>query len=141
KCLYLAFEESPKQIIRNMKSIGINLQPWVDKGLLKFHATRPTLYGLEMHLINIYDLVNEFQPDLVVFDPISNLITAGTQEEVKSMLTRLLDFLKNKMITSMSTSLTTMSQMDTEVGVSSLMDSWIDLKANEKDGERNRTID
>ena len=141
KCLYLAFEESPKQIIRNMMSIGINLQPWVDKELLKFHATRPTLYGLETHLVNIYDLVNEFQPDLIIFDPISNLVSAGTEEEVKSMLTRLLDFLKNQMITSMSTSLTTMSQMDSDVGVSSLMDSWIDLKANEIDGERNRTLD
>ena len=102
KCLILAFEESPKQIIRNMRSIGIDLQPWVDKGLLKFHATRPTLYGLETHLVTIYQMVNEFQPDVVIFDPISNLITVGTTEEVKSMLTRLIDFLKSKQITTLS---------------------------------------
>ncbi len=141
KCLYLAFEESPKQIIRNMRSIGINLDPWVNEGLLKFHATRPTLYGLETHLVNIYELVNEYQPDMVIFDPISNLISVGTKEEVKSMLTRLLDFLKSRTITSMSTALTSMDQKDIDIGVSSLMDSWIDLKAIVTDGERNRTID
>ena len=89
-----------------MRSIGIDLQPWVDKGLLKFHATRPTLYGLETHLVTIYKIVNEFQPDMVIFDPISNLITIGTADEVKSMLTRLLDYLKNRQITTLSTSLT-----------------------------------
>ncbi len=141
KCLYLAFEESPKQIIRNMRSIGINLDPWVNEGLLKFHATRPTLYGLETHLVNIYELVNEYQPDMVIFDPISNLVNVGTKEEVKSMLTRLLDFLKSRTITSMSTALTSMDQKDIDIGVSSLMDSWIDLKAIVTDGERNRTID
>jgi circadian clock protein KaiC len=141
KCLILAFEESPKQIIRNMRSIGIDLQPWVDKGLLKFHATRPTLYGLETHLVTIYQMVNEFQPDVVIFDPISNLITVGTTEEVKSMLTRLIDFLKSKQITTISTSLTIMGQIETDVGVSSLTDTWIDLKSVETNGERNRTID
>ncbi len=113
KCLYLAFEESPKQIIRNMGSIGINLQSWLDKGLLKFHATRPTLYGLETHLVSTYNLVNEFQPEMVIIDPISNIITVGTAEEVKSMLTRMLDFLKSKEITTLSTSLTDMDQIRT----------------------------
>ena len=88
KCIIFAFEESPKQIIRNMRSIGIDLQPWADKGLLKFHSTRPTLYGLETHLATIHKIINEFQPDVVIFDPISNLITVGSPEEVKSMLTR-----------------------------------------------------
>lgn len=88
KCIYLAFEESPEQIIRNMKSIGIDLGHWVDKGLLKFHATRPTLYGLEIHLVTIYKLVNEFMPDVAVIDPISNLITVGSPNDVKSMLIR-----------------------------------------------------
>lgn len=141
KCLYLAFEESPKQIMRNMQSIGIDLESPVTKGLLKFHATRPTLYGLETHLVKIYELVNKFQPDIVIFDPISNLITVGTREEVKSMLTRLLDFLKGNIITSMSTALTMTDKKDIELGVSSLMDSWIDLQAIITDGERNRTID
>lgn len=92
-------------------------------------------------MVSIYELVNQFQPDIIIFDPISNLISVGTTDEVKSMLTRLLDFLKNRQITSMSTSLTLMEQMETDVGVSSLMDSWIDLKAIETDGERDRTID
>ena len=141
KCLFFAFEESPKQIIRNMKSIGIDLKPWVDKGLLKFHSTRPTLYGLETHLVTIHKMVNDYNPDMVIFDPISNLITVGTRDEVKSMLTRLIDFLKNREITTLSTSLRIMGQLETDIGVSSLMDTWIDLKALETNGERNRTID
>jgi circadian clock protein KaiC len=141
KCLYLAFEESPKQIIRNMRSIGIDLQPWLDKGLLKFQATRPTIYGLETHLVSTYNLVNEFKPEMVIIDPISNIITVGTAEEVKSMLTRLLDFFKSREITTLSTSLTDMDKIQTEFGISSLMDTWIDLKAILTDGERNRTID
>ena len=141
KCLIFAFEESPKQIIRNMKSIGIDLQPYVDKGLLKFHATRPTLYGLETHLVTIHKIVNNFQPDVVVFDPISNLITVGSSDEVKSMLTRLIDFLKSKQITTLSNALTVQGQMEADIGVSSLMDTWIDLKSVVTNGERNRTID
>ena len=141
KCIYLAFEESPEQIIRNMRSIGIDLGHWVDKGLLKFHATRPTLYGLEIHLVTIYKLVNETIPDIVVIDPMSNLITAGSLTDVKSMLTRLIDFLKDKQITSLATSLSLMGQVETDVGVSSLMDTWIDLRSKENNGERNRTID
>ena len=141
KCLIFAFEESPKQIIRNMRSIGIDLQPWVEKGVLKFHATRPTLYGLENHLVIIHKIVKDFQPDVVIFDPISNLITVGTLEDVKSMLTRLIDFLKNLQITTLSTSLTLTRHMGTDIGVSSLMDTWIDLKSVETNGERNRTID
>lgn len=141
KCLYIAFEESPKQIIRNMKSIGINLEQWVDKGLLRFHATRPSLYGLELHLVTIYRLINDFKPDIVVFDPISNLISIGDPDEVKSMLTRLIDFLKGKNIAALSTSLSLMGQTEVGMGVSSLMDTWIDLRAIESNGERNRTID
>ena len=141
KCLFFAFEESPKQIIRNMRSIGIDLKPWMDKGLLKFHSTRPTLYGLETHLVTIHKMVSDFKPDIVIFDPISNLITVGTRDEVKSMLTRLIDFLKNQQITTLSTSLRVMGQLEADIGVSSLMDTWIDLKALETNGERNRTID
>jgi circadian clock protein KaiC len=141
KCLIFAFEESPKQIIRNMRSIGIDLQPWVEKGLLEFHATRPTLYGLETHLVTIYQMVNKFQPDVIIFDPISNLITVGTSEEVKSMLTRVMDILKNKQITTLSTALRKLGQIETDLGVSSLMDTWINLNSVETNGERNRTID
>ena len=141
KCLIFAFEESPKQIIRNMRSIGIDLKPYVDKGLLKFHATRPTIYGLETHLVNIHKIINNFAPDVVVIDPISNLITVGSSDEVKSMLTRLIDFLKSKQITTLSNSLTVMGQIEADIGVSSLMDTWIDLKSVVTNGERNRTID
>lgn len=140
-CLYLAFEESPKQIIRNMRSINIDLGQWVDKGLLKILATRPTLHGLEVHLVSIYKAVNDFKPDNVVFDPISNLITVGNTDEVKSMLTRLIDFLKSENITTLSTSLSMGGKIETDVGVSSLMDTWINLEAVESNGERNRTID
>ena len=141
KCLIFAFEESPKQIIRNMRSIGIDLKPYIDKGLLKFHATRPTIYGLETHLVTIHKIVNDFQPDVVVFDPISNLINVGSSDEVKSMLTRLIDFLKSKQITTLSNSLTVMGNIEADIGVSSLMDTWIDLKSVVTNGERNRTID
>ncbi len=141
KCLIFAFEESPKQIIRNMRSIGIDLQKYEDEGLLKFHATRPTIYGLETHLVNIHQLVNDFQPDVVIIDPISNLITVGMPDEVKSMLTRLIDFLKSRQITTLSTALRMMGTIETDIGVSSLMDTWIDLKSLESNGERNRTLD
>ncbi len=141
KCLIFAFEESPKQIIRNMRSIGVDLQPWINEGLLKFQATRPTLYGLETHLVTIYKIVNEFKPDVVIFDPISNLISVGSPDEVKSVLIRIIDFLKNMQITTLSTSLTLMGKIETDIGVSSLMDTWIDLKSVETNGERNRTID
>lgn len=141
KCIYLAFEESPEQIIRNMRSIGIDLGHWVDKGLLKFHATRPTLYGLEIHLVTIYKLINEIMPDVIVIDPMSNLITIGSLTDVKSMLIRLIDFLKDKQITSLATSLSLMGQVEADVGVSSLMDTWIDLRSKENNGERNRTLD
>jgi circadian clock protein KaiC len=141
KCLIFAFEESPKQIIRNMRSIGIDLQPWVDKELLKFHAARPTLYGLETHLVTIYKTVNQFQPDLVIFDPVTNLVSVGKNIEVKSMLTRVIDYMKNSQITTLSTALRQMGQIETDIGISSLMDTWINLKSVETNGERNRTID
>lgn len=141
KCLIFAFEESPKQIIRNMRSIGIDLEPWIEKGLLKFQATRPTLYGLETHLVTIHESVAEFKPEVVIFDPVSNLISVGNIDEVKSMLMRLIDYLKSKQITSLSTYLTLMGEMETDIGVSSLMDTWIDLKTIKQNGERNRTLD
>ena len=142
KSLYFAFEESPHQIIRNMKSIGINLQPHLDKGLLKFEASRPTLFGLEMHLLNIYRKIREFKPQVVVLDPISNLITAGLIHEVKAILIRLIDYLQSEQITVMFTALnlnTTFSEQ-TDEGVSSLVDAWITVKDIEINGERNRGL-
>ena len=141
RCLYLAFEESQDQIIRNMSSIGLDLAPWVDKGLLKFHATRPTFYGLEMHLAIIHKLTNEFQPRAVIMDPITNLTIVASNEEVKSVLMRLGDFFKNRKITSFFTNLTHPDQLEeTSTGVSSLMDVWLLVLNVESYGERNRVF-
>jgi circadian clock protein KaiC len=142
RCIYFAFEESPEQIIRNMHSIGMNLEKHVDKGLLMFHASRPTLYGLEMHLVVIYKLIKKFKPAAIVLDPISNLITVGEVGEVKSILTRLIDFLQTEQITVLFTALTlnTIVNDQTDEGVSSLVDSWILVRDIEIKGERNRGL-
>jgi circadian clock protein KaiC len=142
RALYFAFEESSNQIIRNMRSLGIDLEPWVKKGLLRFAAARPTLFGLEMHLVTIHKAIEEFKPTAVVVDPISNLMTSAGILEVKAMLTRLIDYLKGKQITAFCTDLTTaaMDLEQTEVGISSLMDAWLLLKAIEEKGERNRGL-
>ena len=140
KCLFFAFEESPSQIIRNMGSIGMNLQQHVDKGLLKFYASRTTLYGLEMHLVAIHKAINTFKPDVVILDPITNLITVGSVSEVKLMLVRLIDFLQQEQITVMFTALTLNMVINeqTNEGVSSLVDAWLLIKDIELNGERNR---
>ena len=142
KCLYLAFEESPQQLMRNMRSIGIDLQPWLDARLLHLHAARPTLQGLEMHLLGIHRLVREIKPAAVVIDPISNLLKVGDPMEVQSILMRLVDFLKSHGVTALFTSLTSSGEdiESTQVGISSLMDTWILLKTLEIDGERNRGL-
>lgn len=142
RCLYFAFEESRNQIIRNMRSIGIDLEQWVNKGLLEFRNSRPTLYGLEMHLVSMHKAIESFNPAIVVIDPISNLVAAASEMEVKSMLSRLIDYLKMKQVTALCTDLTVMggSLERTEVGISSLMDTWILLKVMEESGERNRGL-
>lgn len=140
KCLFLVFEESPNQIIRNMASIGMDLQKHVDDGLLHFHASRPTIYGLEMHLVAIHKLIRKIKPDVVALDPITNLITVGSVSEVKSMLVRLIDFLQQEQITVMFTalSLNTITNEQTDEGISSLVDAWLMVKDIESNGERNR---
>lgn len=141
RCLYFGFEESTSQIIRNMKSIGIDLRQWVDRGLLKFQTARPTLYGLEMHLVSMYKLIQEFEPQLVVVDPISNLTAVGNGSDVKLMITRLLDFLKIKNITSVLLDLSSVEHTEqTGIGISSLTDTWISLRDIELNGERNRGL-
>jgi len=143
KSLYFAFEESPQQIMRNMRSIGLNLEPWVKKGLLQYHSSRPTLYGLETHLAVMHKQIQEFQPRAVVIDPISNLVSTGSSTEVGSMLLRLVDFLKSEGITALFTSLTAMdsnSLEQTDVGISSVMDTWLLLRDIELGGERNRGL-
>ena len=106
RCLYLAFEESQGQVVRNMRSIGINLEPWIRKGLLHFHASRPTQFGLEMHLVRIHKLAEQFKPQFIVVDPITNLTMGGSERDIQSVLVRLIDYLKAGKITTLFTSLT-----------------------------------
>jgi circadian clock protein KaiC len=140
RCLYFAFEESESQLLRNMRSIGLDLTPWLKKGLLRIHATRPTAYGLETHLAALHKLVNEFDPRLVIVDPITNFLKAGTQSETEAMLTRLIDFLKARQTTALFTSLShgSSSLEQSEATVSSLIDTWLLLRDIELGGERNR---
>lgn len=141
KCLYFAFEESSSQLMRNMRSIGINLDRWIKNGLLTFHATRPTQYGLETHLASIIKLIIDKKPSIVVVDPLSNFISSGDNLGSKAMLTRLIDYLKIQGITSLFTSLTgETSSQERELGVSSLMDTWINVRNLETNGERNRGL-
>lgn len=141
RCLYFAFEESPQQIVRNMRSIGIDLERWVKKGLLRFHAIRSTVYGLEMHLVTAHKMINEFKPDAVVLDPIGNLTMAGSESDTTSTLIRLMDFLKSQKITAVWTNLTSGSEKETSnVGISSLVDTWLLLRDIELGGERNRAM-
>jgi len=140
RAMYFAFEESPPQIIRNMKSIGLNLEPHIKKGLLQFQSSRPALYGLEMHLSTIYKLVREFKPKIVVLDPITNLVSVGLINEVNSMLLRLIDFLQGEGITVMLTALMKVMDEKMDEGVSSLVDTWISVRDVESNGERNRVL-
>jgi circadian clock protein KaiC len=140
RALFFAFEESQEQIIRNMRSIGIDLEKYVKQGLLKFKNSRPSNFGLEVHLTLIYKVIQEFEPQVVVVDPVTNFLAVADSTDTKAMLTRLIDFLKTRQITAMFTSLTgsTSEIEDSEVGVSSLMDAWILVKNIESNGERNR---
>lgn len=140
KCLFFAFEESPNQIIRNMSSIGMDLQSHIDKGLLKFKSSRPTMHGLEMHLVEIHKAIEEFKPRVIVLDPITNLVTIGSVSDVKAMLIRLIDYLQKSSVTVLFTALNyngTASEQ-TDEGVSSLVDAWITVRDLESNGERNR---
>lgn len=144
KTIYFAFEESPQQLIRNMKSIGIDLDKHIKKGTLQIHSSRPSLNGLELHLLTLRKLIKEFQPTTIIIDPISNLITVGSREEVRSMLVRLIDMLKANNITVLFTSLN--KQTDNlkpylaEESVSSMVDTWITVRDMEGIGERNRGV-
>jgi circadian clock protein KaiC len=142
RSLYLAMEEAPGQILRNMRSIGIDLEPYIKKGLLYIHATRPSSYGLEMHLLTVHKMVEELEPSIVIMDPVSNLITLGQTNEIRSLLTRLKDFFKQRQITSLFTSLTNWSDENQYSGteISSLIDTWLYLINQESNGERNRLL-
>jgi circadian clock protein KaiC len=140
RCLYFLFEESPQQMIRNMRSAGIDLKPWVDSGTLQFRAERPSRYGLETHLAMLHRAVEELRPDVVVIDPITNLLMVGTQVDVRAMLTRIIDFLKTRNITAVFTSLTSASQEmeSTQSMISSLMDTWVNATVEQDQRRRHR---
>jgi circadian clock protein KaiC len=141
RALYFAFEESSAQILRNMSSVGIDLAHWVDVGLLQFRCVRPSLLGLEAHLASMQELVNEFVPDVVVMDPISDLLHSGGGEAVFEMLTRQVDFLKSRGLTAVFTSLNTVRDAEnTEQQIGSLIDTWLIVKLAEGDGVRRRVV-
>ncbi len=142
RVLFFTFEESPSQLVRNLRSIGLNLEPWIKKGLLQFHATRPTLYGLETHLTTSIKEINKFEPEIVILDPINAFLMGENQTEVKTMLVRLVDFLKMKGITAFFTSLTSGGDNleITDILISSLIDTWLLLRDIEIGGERNRGL-
>lgn len=141
--LFFAFEESPAQIARNLRSIGLDIEPWIEKGLLQIHSTRTTTSGLEGHLSIMHRAIEANRPRVVVVDPISNLISVGTSIEVKAMLARLIDFMKVRTMTALFTSLTfdEAHPEGTDIGISSFMDTWLLLRNIEVNGERNRMLD
>jgi circadian clock protein KaiC len=142
RVLYFLFEESPQQFMRNMRSIGIDLLPWIEKGLLQFHADRPSRAGLETHLALMYHLVHEFKPSVAIVDPVTNLLSVGTVNDVSAMLMRVIDYLKVNEVTGFFTSLTPgkTEVEETQAGVSSLMDTWIVLTINQVERERRREL-
>jgi circadian clock protein KaiC len=142
RSLYFSFEESPGQLIRNMRSIGLNLEPWVKKKLLQFHSSRAMFYGLEMHLSVIHKTVEEFQPQVVVLDPVGSLVQAGNRNDAHAMLIRLIDFLKQRGITAFLTNLTSGGGAleKTDVEISSIVDTWLLMRDIELEGERNRSL-
>jgi circadian clock protein KaiC len=142
RVLYFALEESPSQILRNMRSIGIDQEPWVNKGLIKFHSNRPTFYGLESYLTLMHKAINDYKPEVVIVDPISSFIVGTNEFDAKSMIMRMVDFLKIKGITGFFTSLTGAgSDLEhTSINISSLIDTWLLLRDIELGGERNRGL-
>ncbi|HEV3444925.1 MAG TPA: circadian clock protein KaiC [Gemmataceae bacterium] len=142
RCLYFAFEESQSQHVRNMRSIGLDLEPWLKKGLLRFHSSRPTAYGLEMHLATMHKRIEEFQPRMVVVDPVSNLMGSGSDSEVNALFVRLIDYLKGRQITAVMTNLSQGGSAleHTQVAISSIIDTWLLLRDIELNGERNRGL-
>jgi circadian clock protein KaiC len=142
RVLYFSFEESPDQIMRNMRSIGIDLQPWIKKGLLQIHANRPSFAGLETHLAMKHKLISDFKPQVVILDPLNSFVIGDNEIEVKSMLMRLVDYLKTKQITGLFTNLAQSGSPveQTEVAISSVIDTWLLLRDIDSEGERNRCL-
>jgi circadian clock protein KaiC len=143
RCLHCAFEEAPNQIIRNMRSIGISLSPMIKSGLLYFYYSRPTLQNLELHFIAIKKMIREIKPTVVILDPITNLMTEGPNSDIRSMLTRFVDYLKIEQITVMFTAAITVGSIErnpSDEGISSMVDTWIMVQDVEVDAERIRSL-
>jgi circadian clock protein KaiC len=142
RSLYIAFEESESEIVRNMKSVGVRLAPLIAKDLLRFHVSRPTTHGLEMHLATIHQIVVDYRPQVVVVDSISSLLAMGSAAEVTSTVIRLVDFFKMSGITLLMTSLMDSDDRSesTSVNISSIVDTWLALKNDAVDGARSRTL-
>jgi circadian clock protein KaiC len=140
--LVFLFEESQRQVVRNMRSIGLDLQPWIDRGLLEYHASRPALHGLEMHLSQMYRAIERFRPSVVILDPVSSLLSVAATADVRATLTRLVDHLKTQGITALMTSLShgKTEHDQTDVEISSIVDTWLLLVTLESNGERNRGL-
>ncbi len=143
RCLFCAFEEAPNQVIRNMRSIGFHLEPFVQSGMLTFYYSRPTLQNLELHFIAIKKIITNLKPMVVILDPITNLMTEGPNSDIRSMLTRFVDFLKTQQITVMFTAAITVGSIErnpSDEGISSMVDTWIMVQDIEVDGERTRSL-
>jgi len=140
RCLYLAFEESPNQIVRNMRSVGLQLDRWMEDGSLRIHSSRPTQAGLETHLISLYQQVRDHQPDVVVLDPITDFTVLGTSVDVKAMLMRIVDYLKTNHVTAVFTSLLHERGLADDPTISSLIDNWVQLRNLESDAQRDRGL-
>ena len=138
RVLFFTFEESADQVMRNMKTIGIDFEPYVKKGLLHFKSSRPSVFGLEMHLVVMHKLINKFKPNIVILDPMSNLFSVGNPFEINSMLTRLIDFLKSNHITALFTDLRT--NKESSEGVTSLADIWIIIRTKIENNEREKRV-
>jgi circadian clock protein KaiC len=142
RVLAFTYEESPRQITRNMKSIGLDLERWESQGLLRFIAARPSMYGLEMHLAIMLGAIAEFDPQSVIIDPISNLVRAGREREAQTMVVRLIDALKTRGITTILTHPTSglPSADHTDLAISSIIDTWMFVQNLQNGGERNRAL-
>jgi len=144
RVLYFSFEESPDQFVRNMLSVGINLKPYIKSKLLLIHSSRPSLHGLEMHLLTLHKYIRDFKPHTVIIDPISSLVTVGSGGEVRAMLSRLMDMLKVNHISALFTSLThgpaTNYSGTAEEAIFSLVDTWIKVRNEESNKERVRSL-
>jgi circadian clock protein KaiC len=140
RCLYFAFEESQNQILRNMRSIGLDLEQWVRGGLLEFQVARPTMHGLETHIATIQKSTRDFEPGVVIMDPITDFLGIGTALRVKQMLTRVVDFFKGRGITALFTSLFDGPVDQGDSGISSSIDSWILVRNLERNGDRQRGL-